>query len=413
MSNTFNLVGTLSLPKETEKFKPYTQRTSASGWQMDELRFNVTCGDNRHMLNVKAGYWKDGHGDIFSFTKGGVDDNGNRIKGESIKIPFKDRLTSPLLAEVAEFKKFIFDSDDKSRRNMMKAAMDKIKEGKEIPEEDLKKMGVATEAEIPVEYEKSVKKRKEFISEKDYLEHIQKVINSGKYTDKLFYVTGEIKNEMNPNNGQFYTKYVPTRIYLAADDTEVQSMAEFRICYDKDSLDGLSVGEKHEYYINGYTFEYNPETKKNDLPCPVTLTLPVPDESDEMATKMMKKFLRYFTVTDDTVKELGVKCLMLNGAQKKSLTVEDLDSEMAENLELGLITWNDIYRELGVSNTYGDKIQAYVVTGLMSGFAKGAQDTVYSSEDFIVKAAEPEVAASEDEVNDILEGMSEDEDDDI
>ena len=142
MSNTFNLVGTLSLPKETEKFKPYTQRTSASGWQMDKLRFNATCGDNRHMLSVDSGFWADGHGVINSFTKGGTADDGTKIKGEKIQIAWKDRLTDPRLAEVAEFKKFIVDTEVFGRRYLLQNAMDKIKEGKEISEEDLKAMGV-------------------------------------------------------------------------------------------------------------------------------------------------------------------------------------------------------------------------------------------------------------------------------
>ena len=101
----FEMVGKLSIGKDSEKFHPYQETKYDSGWVRKQLMFNATCGDNRHMLTVTAGAFADGHGDVYSFTKGAVDENGNKVKGESIKIPFKERLTSPKLAEIAEFKK--------------------------------------------------------------------------------------------------------------------------------------------------------------------------------------------------------------------------------------------------------------------------------------------------------------------
>lgn len=406
MSTQFKMTGVLSMPKETEKFKPYSERTSDSGWQMDKLRFNATCGDNRHMLSVDAGYWKDGHGDIYSFTKGGVDDNGNKIKGESIKIPFKDRLTDPRLAEVAEFKKFVVDTEVRGRRYALQNALDKIKEGKEISAEELSAIGVASESEIAAELEKSKKKRKEFISEKDFIDHIKKVIESGKYKDKLFDIKGEIVSELNKNTGEFYTKYKPNKIYLAALDAEPMCEAEFKIYYGSDGLDALSVEEKGKYYLNGYTFEYNSDTKKNDLPVPVTLVLNKENPDREKWDKIASKFVKYFTVDGDEFKEIGLKVKMLNGAQKEELKIEDLDEETQENIELGLITIEDVKRELGISNVYGDRIQEYQIDGLMNGYSKGAVDTTYVADDFVVKVAEVDAEAEA-----ILAGMDSEEDD--
>lgn len=408
MSNTFKMTGLLSLPKETEKFKPYAKNTSASGWNMDRLRFNVTCGDNRHMLSIDSLYRADESNDITVFTKGGTDDHGNKIKGETIKIPFKNRLTDPRLAEVAEFRKYVVDTEVRGRRQALNRAMDNIKEGKTISEEELNAMGVASEAEIPVEIEKSQKKRKEFISEKDFLEHIKKVIDSGKYKDKLFNVSGNIVVELNKMNGQFYTKFQPNRIYLAADDAETMCEGEFKIYYGKDGLDALSLDETGNYYLNGYTFEYNTETKKNDLACPVTCVLPAKIEGDDKWEKIAAKFVKYFTVDGDEYKEIGLKCNLLNGAQRKELDLDDLDEETRENIELGLITIEDVKRELGISNTYGDRVQAYVITGLMQGYSKGAQETAFTEEDFQIKVAE----VDDTEIDAIIEG-SEDEEDDI
>ena len=404
--NTFKMTGLLSMPKETEKFKPYSERTSDSGWQMDKLRFNATCGDNRHMLSVDAGYWKDGHGEIYSFTKGGVDDNGNKIKGESIKIPFKDRLTDPRLAEVAEFKKFVVDTEVRGRRFALQNALDKIKEGKEISAEDLAAMGVENEASIMDELEKSKKKRKEFISEKDFIDHIKKVIESGKYKDGLFNINGEIVYELNRDTGEFYTKYKPTKIYLAAADAEPMCEGEFKVYYGKDSLDSLSLDETGKYYLNAFSLEYNSESRKNDLPVPVTLVLNAKSESDNKWEKVAAKLVKYFTVDGEEYKEIGLKCAMLDGAQRKELDMSDLDSDTVENIELGLITLEDVKRELGISNTFGDRVREYNITGLMQGFSRGAQESVYTSEDFVLKLADENAEADA-----ILAGMEGEEDD--
>ena len=101
-----------------------------------------------------------------------------------------------------------------------------------------------------------------------------------------------------------------------------------------------------------------------------------------------------------------MKCNLLNGAQRKELDLDDLDEETRENIELGLITMEDVKRELGISNTFGDRVQEYQIIGLMSGFAKGASDTAFTEEDFQLKVAEAE---ADDVIDSIIEG----EDDDI
>ena len=406
--NTFRMTGVISLPKETDKFKPYTTRTSASGWNMDRLRFNVTCGDNRHMISIDSLYRADESNDITVFTKGGVNDDGTKVKGESIKIPFKNRLTDPRLAEVAEYRKFVVDTEVRGRRQALMRAMDNIKEGKAISYEELRTLGVASEAEIPAEIEKSKKKRKEFISEKDFLEHMKKVIESGKYKDNMFNVSGNIVVELNKMNGQFYTKFQPNRVYLAANDAEPMCEGEFKVYYGQDGLDALSVEETGNYYLNGYTFEYNQDTKKSDLAAPITLVLPAKVEGDDKWEKIATKFTKYFTVTGDEYKEIGLKCNLLNGAQRKDLDLDDLDEETRENVELGLITIEDVKRELGITSTFGDRVQAYVITGLMQGFSRGANETTYVKEDFKIKVAD----VNDVEIDNILEGNT-DEDDDI
>ena len=402
----FEMTGKLSIGKETEKFHPYTEKTYPSGWVRKQLLFNVTCGDNRHMLTVTAGAFSDGHGDIYSFTKGGVDENGNKVKGESIQIPFKERLTSPKLAEIAEFKKFIIDLEQPGRRYKLQNMADKLHEGKELTDEELKEVSLESKDDVTAALEKSNKKRHEFISEWDYIDFIKKVIDSEKYKDKLFFIRGNGEYQYSDNQQKVYESYIPTRIYLAADDAEPSSTATINIIFNSESLDEMSVEEKGKYYVNGHMMEYD-QNRKDNIPVPVTIVIPVP-EDDEKGKKKAEAFKHKFMVDDDTYKEYGAIVNMLNGAQKTEITEDMLTDEQREDLDLGIITMDDIRAEIG-GNVYGDRIREYQLVKPARGFTKGRQDTVWTDEDMIIKPIEEAIPDSED----LFEDEVVDDDDDI
>lgn len=389
----FEMTGKLSISKETEKFHPYTEKTYPSGWVRKQLLFNVTCGDNRHMLTVTAGAFSDEHGDIYSFTKGGVDENGNKVKGESIQIPFKERLTSPKLAEIAEFKKFIIDLEQPGRRYKLQNMADKLHEGKELTDEELKAVGLESKDDAVTALEKSNKKRHEFISEWDYIDFIKKVIGSEKYKDKLFFIRGNGEYQYSDNQQKVYESYIPTRIYLAADDAEPSSTATINIIFNSESLDEMSVEEKGKYYVNGHMMEYD-QNRKANIPVPVTIVIPVP-EDDEKGKKKAEAFKHKFMVDDDTYKEYGAIVNMLNGAQKTEITEDMLTDEQRKDLDLGIITMDDIRAEIG-GNVYGDRIREYQLVKPARGFTKGRQDTVWTDEDMIIKPIEEAIPDSED-----------------
>ena len=386
----FEMTGKLSIPKETEKFHPDTEKTYDSGWVRKQLMFNVACGDNRHMLTVTAGAFGDGHGEIYSFTKGGVDENGNKVKGESIKIPFKERLTSPKLAEIAEFKKFIIDLEKPGRRYKLEKAAEKIKEGISLTDEELKEIGLESEVDVNSELDKSNKKRHEFISEWDFIDMIKKVINSDKYKDKKFFIRGNGEYQYSDKNERVYESYVPNRIYLAADDADETSTATINILFNSESLDDMSVEEKGKYYVNGYMMEYD-NNRKSNIPVPVTITIPVPsDDADEKAKKRAESIKHKFMVNDDTFKEYGAVVNMLNGAQKQEIDISMLTDEEREDIECGLITLDDIRRDLG-GNVYGERVKEYQFVKPARNFARGRKDTVYTAEDMIIKALDNEL----------------------
>ena len=389
------MLGKITMSKETEKFHPYSETKYESGWVKRRIMFNAICGDNRHLLSVDGGSFADGHGDVYTFTKGSVDANGNKVKGESLKIPFKDRLTSPKLAEVAEFKKFIFDLEKPNRRYKLEKAAEKIKEGTSLTDEELRELGLENEADVKSELEKSNKKKHEFISEWDFVEFIKKVIDSGKYNDKKFFIRGNATYSYSDKNQKVYENYVPQRIYLADDDAEEYSTATIKMIYGADAVDEMSAEEKGKYYVSGYMMEYDNNRKAN-IPVPVVVTIPVaPTDASDKDKKKVEAIKRKFIVEDDTFKELGIEVNMLNGAQKVEITEDMLTDEQKEDLECGLITLDDIRADLG-GNVYGDRVQEYQFSKIARGFTRGRNDTVFGKEDMIIKPLETEPEGMED-----------------
>lgn len=383
----FEMTGKLNISKETEKFKPWDERKYDSGWVKRRLLFNVTCGDNRHMLSVDDGSFEDGHGDVYTFTKSTVDESGNEKKGESITIPFKERLTSPRIAEVAEFKKYIFDLEKPGRRYGLEKAAERLKEGRNLTDEELKNLGLENESEVTEALEKSKKKRYEFITKWDYAEFIKKVIDSGKYSDAKFFIRGNGEYSYSENNERVYESYVPTRIYLAADDAEESSTATVNILFNSESLDTMSADEKKKYYVNGWMMEYD-NSRRGNIPVPVTVTIPLPGEdADQKAKRRVESLKHKFAVDDESIKEYGVVVNMLNGAQKTEITEDMLTDEQRDDLECGLITMDDIRAELGGS-VYGERIREYEFVKPARGFTKGRQDTVYTAEDMVIRPIE-------------------------
>lgn len=383
----FEMTGRLSISKETEKFKPWEEKSYDSGWVKRRLLFNVTCGDNRHMLAVDDGSFSDGHGDVYTFSKATVDESGNKKKGESMIIPFKERLTSPKIAEVAEFKKYIFDLEKPGRRYSLEKASERLKEGRNLTDEELKDLGLENESEIAEALEKSKKKRHEFITKWDFAEFIKKVIDSGKYSNSKFFIRGNGEYTYSENKERVYESYVPTRIYLAADDAEESSTATVNILFNSESLDTMSAEEKKKYYVNGWMMEYD-NNRRGNIPVPVTVTIPlVAEDADQKAKRRVESLKHKFTVDDESIKEYGVVVNMLNGAQKTEITEDMLTDEQRDDLDCGLITMDDIREELG-TNVYGERIREYEFVKPAKGFTKGRQETVYTAEDMVIRPIE-------------------------
>jgi hypothetical protein len=392
MTNTFEIVGKLSISKETEKFKPYEYRSFPSGWARSRLLFNIQSAENRHMLTIEGMFKEDGTGKVYTFTKGETNPTTHeKTKGENIQITWKDRNKPEIIEQVAEFKKFVVDLEQYGRRYKLENAVKKQEEGN-LTDEDLKELNLDAE-ELQHELELSKKRRKEYLSEYDFTEYLYKIISSDKLKDKVFKVSGNIVH--SEYNGKVYKKLVPSRLYLVPNDTEQTSTGQITVYYNKESLDSGSYESTKKYYVNGFVREYDGQ-RKETIALPIQLVLDDTSE-DEKASKTVKVLKKQFEVEDDSWKEFGVKVKLLDGAQKVEITDDMLTDFQKEMLELEAITMDDIRKEIG-GDVYGERVQEIVIVNISKGFSKGRKDTVYIDSDFVIKAIEPEQEEQNEEI---------------
>lgn len=376
---TFEIIGKLSIPKESEKFKPYKVTFfDKSGWVINELTFNAVAGVNRHMLKLKGGHFKDGHGQVFTFSKNGKSDSGEKIKGEKLQIPWKDRFKPEVVENVAEFKKSVIDLEEYGNRHKLEKAVEKLKENG-LTEEELLELGMT---DVMAEFELSKEKRKEFIDESDFADYLHEIIPTDKIQDKLFKIMGDIL--YTEYQGKYYKKLVPSRVYLAEKDAEPSSTAQITLFFNKNSLDDSLLKKTNKYYVNGFIRNYDNDQKK-EISAPVTLVIDISKNSDDDKIKKINNLMvNQFTVKDKSWKELGVKVRLLDGSQKMEITMDMLNDTQKELLEMEAITLDEIRKEIG-GDLYGEKIQEMVIINVAKGYSKGRKDTVMTDSDFVIQ----------------------------
>ena len=385
----FEMIGKLSANKDSDKFKSYEEKELGSkGWIQRTYRFGVTSGNNHFFLQSQGGKFKDESNKIYVFGKGTVDEDGNRKKGEMFTINFKDRLTDKRLPEVADFKKFVFDTEKPGRRWKLKQALEKVEDGQELTEKELEELGVKTQDDLKSELSLSEKRRKEFISAWDYAEYIKKVIDSGKYKDSKFHIIGEYEFQYSESKGTFYRNYVPQKIYLADQKSEEYATATVDFYYNEASLDTTSLEETGKYYVNGYTRVYN-NSRKTDIPAPYTIVILSAKNDSDLEKKREKTQVSRFEVTDGMWYNYGIVVELLDGAQAEEIKFEDLTEEQQDSILLGELTLEDIQKEMG-GYVYGERITENRFLKPAKGFSKGRQETVFTDEDFEINSLNDE-----------------------
>ena len=399
MANLFNFCGKIALGKETEKFKPIDRREFSSGWTNTTIKFNCISGTNRVLCVAQGGKWaNDKKNSVKTFSKSVTDENGKVTKGTAIEIPWAKRFDEAEIAKVAGFKKFIVDTGDYKTRYKLQDAIKAFENGN-ITDEMIEEIGFDNVNYAKAALEKSQAKRKEFLSEWDFAEHMIKVVQSEKFKDKLFNISGNYEIAYNAEKDRFYTNYRVNRVTLAADDAEVKTEMKIDFYYGEDAWDDSSFEDTGKCFVNGWLNYYDSNLKKNGFQ---NVTIVIREENEKKRNALKRKFS-----VDDNIKQIGLTLSVIDGAETIELTMDMLDDETREDIECGLLDFNDVKRELG-GRAVGDRISELRFAELTPK-KNVAQDTVYSAED--MHPAREEVV--EDSIEDIDEVVDLFDDDDI
>lgn len=378
--NTFNFVARISSIKDTEKFHPIDRRAFKTGWETLTVRFNCISGTNRVIAMTQGGKWQnDSKNVIKTFSKSVTDENGKVIKGSSIEIPWAKRFDEDQINKVAGFKKFTCDTGDVKMRykllDLVKAFNDKS-----VTDEMMEEIGVYNLNDAKAALEKSMAKKKVFLSEWDFAEYMVKVIESDKFKNKQFYIGGNYEVSYNADKDRFYTNYHVNKVVLAPDDVAPSTEMKIDFYFGENAWDDSQYEETGKCLINGWISYYDNTLKKNGFK---DISIAV-REDEKKVEGLKRKF-----VVDEHIKQIGLILKVIEGSEYVELTMDMLDEETREDIEYGLISFEDVKRRRGSRVMSKDKVSELRYDGLMENKNK-AQDTTYIVED--MHAARVEVA---------------------
>ena len=393
MANLFNFTGKISLPKQTEKFSPVERKDFQSGWTNTTVKFNCISGTNRILCMTQGGKWKDDKkNSIKTFGKSTTDANGKVTKGAAIEIAWAKRFDDEEIAKVAGFKKFVVDTGDYKMRYKLQDLVAAFENGS-VTDEMIEQVGIDNLDDARAALEKSQAKRKEFLSEWDFAEYMTKVANADKLKDKLFNVSGTYEVQYSAEKDRFYTNYHVNRVTLAADDSEPKTEMKVDFFYGEGAWDDSNFEDTGRCFVNGWINYYDGSLKKNGFK---DIVVVIREDNEKKRNALKRKF-----TCDDGIKQIGLTLSVIDGAEVIELTMDMLDEETREDIECGLLDFDDVKRELG-GRAIGDRISELRFAELTPK-KNVAQDTVYTVEDMCPAKEDVIEEDNEDVVTDIFD----------
>jgi hypothetical protein len=398
MANNFQFIGKIALGKDSEKFHPIERKDFSSGWMNTAVKFNCISGTNRILCVAQGGKWKDDKkNSVKTFSKSTTDANGKVTKGEKIDIPWTKRFDQDQIARVAGFKKFVVDTGDYKIRYKLQDFVAAFENGT-VTDEMIEEFGIDNLDDAKLTLEKSQAKRKEFLSEWDFAEYMIKVAQSDKMKDKLFNISGDYEVQYNSEKDRFYVNYHVNRVTLAAEDAEPKTEMKIDFFYGEEAWDDSNYEDTGKVLVNGWISYYDNNFKKNGFQ---NMTVVIREENEKKRKALKRKF-----ACDEGIKQIGLTLSVIEGAEVIELTMEMLDDETREDIECGLLDFEDVKRELG-GRAIGDRISELRFAELTPK-KNVAQDTVYTADD--MHPAREDVV--EDDEDDVVTDIFDDDDED-
>ena len=377
MSNTFNFCGKIVLGKETEKFRPVDRREWISGWMSTTVKFNCISDTNRVLCTVQGGKFKDDKKNVIkTFSRSTTDANGKLVKGAPIDIRWEDRFNADKIDSVAAFRRFVCDTGDTRMRYKLQDVVD----GKAEISEELEAAGIDSVDAAKAALEKSLAKKKIFLSEYDFAEHMAKVAASEKFKDKLFYISGTYDIAYNADKDRYYTNYRVNRVVLAPEDAVPSTEMKVDFFFSPDSFDDSQYDETGKTYVNGWVKYYDANVKDSGF-MPMTVIV-------RESGKKLSALKRKFTVDgEDEIRTIGLVLKVIDGSERVELTMDMLSDEDKEDIEAGLISFEALKRQLGGS-AMGERIQEIRYVSLMER-KHIAESTAYTLDDMHAARMKP------------------------
>lgn len=373
----FKFCGKIALGKDSDKFHPVDRREFSSGWTNTTVRFNCLSDMNRILCTTQGGKWKDDSKNVIkTFSKSTTDANGNVTRGEMIDIPWNKRFDADQIDKVAGFRKFVCDTGDVKMRYRLQ---DIVGNKTEIDEE-LVAVGINSIDDAKMALEKSLAKKKVFLSEYDFAEYIARVAASEKFKDKLFYISGFYDVAYNAEKDRFYTNYHVNRVVLAPDDAEPNTEMKVDFFFNSDSFDDSQMSETGKSYINGWVKYYDSNVKDSGF-MPMTVVV---RENGKKHAALKRKFA---VDGDAEIYTIGLVLKIIDGSERVSITMDMLSDEDREDIEAGLISFEALKRQLGGS-AMGERIQEIRYVSLMER-KHIAESTAYTLDDMHAAMMKP------------------------
>lgn len=338
MANNISFVGKIRKIKDG-----YSEQKFSGGLTKRRLRFNAICGNSMQWIEISTLVWEDDKKNKVYTLK-----SVEGAKDEKQTVEWADRLNPDVIETVPGYKRFVVDTDTFAHRKELE------------------------EAGLDEELEKSKKKRREFIHESDFIDYLMKVLDNEKSKDMIFRINGTAEYSYSANKDMYYRNFVPQKIVRVPDDTEQNCAGSIKLYFAEGAVDDTCTDETGDYIINAFVDYYDQNAKMNAF-APISVKI---NKEHKMANGFKKRFSK---AEGDEIKELGVAVDFVNGAQQVDITMEMLSDEQREAIEDGMITFEELKRELG-GKANGNRVTEIRLTGLMKGYASGVQDTVYNIE---------------------------------
>jgi hypothetical protein len=186
---------------------------------------------------------------------------------------------------------------------------------------------------------------------------------------------------------------------LAAEDAEPKTEMKVDFFFGEDAWDDSNYEETGRVLVNGWVSYYDSNCKKNGFQ---NMTVVIREENEKKRNALKRKF-----TCDDGIKQIGLTLSVIDGAEVVELTMDMLDDETREDIECGLLDFEDVKRELG-GRAIGDRVSELRFAELTPK-KNVAQDTVYTVDD--MHPAKEDVTEDEDDV--VTDIFDDDDEDDL